>query len=67
MSIKLARNYGAYIFNTILPSIVLEAIGLITLFLPTHDYNDRFATTFSLLMSMSSLFSQVRLHFIFKE
>ncbi|RXG50869.1 5-hydroxytryptamine receptor 3C [Armadillidium vulgare] len=39
--------------------IVLEAIGLITLFLPTHDYNDRFATTFSLLMSMSSLFSQI--------
>lgn len=61
MTMKFARKYGAFIFIIILPCVILEVIGLMTLLFPTNDYNDRAATTLSCLMTIATLFSQVRL------
>ncbi|KAL7648950.1 UNVERIFIED_CONTAM: hypothetical protein RMT77_000885 [Armadillidium vulgare] len=51
------RKFGAYIFNTVLPCVVLEIIGLMTHWLPINDYNDRVTVTLSCLIVMAALFT----------
>lgn len=53
------RKNGAYVFNTFLPCLILELIGILTLLMPSHDYQDRVSVTLSCLIVMSALFTQV--------
>ncbi|KAB7495408.1 Gamma-aminobutyric acid receptor subunit beta-like [Armadillidium nasatum] len=64
ISIKFARNYGAFIFNTIFPCIIIVLIGILSHFLPPHDYNDRVTTTMSCLIVIATLFSQIVIHYL---
>ncbi|XP_069159020.1 uncharacterized protein [Procambarus clarkii] len=57
--VKLARKYGAYIFNTILPCIVLEIIGFLTHAFPTDDFSNRSTATLSCLIVKAAFFIQV--------
>nr|XP_045606503.1 glutamate-gated chloride channel alpha-like [Procambarus clarkii] len=57
--VKLARKYGAYIFNTILPCIVLEIIGFLTHAFPTDDFSNRSTATLSCLIVKAAFFIQI--------
>ena len=59
--ISMKRKYGSFLFNTFLPCVVLEFIGLMTHILPTDDYSDRITITLSSLIVMAALFTQVRI------
>nr|XP_053634386.1 uncharacterized protein LOC128689947 [Cherax quadricarinatus] len=57
--VKLARKYGAYIFNTVLPCITLEIIGFLTHSFPTEDFSNRCTATLSCLIVKAAFFLQV--------
>ena len=56
---NLNRKYGAYIFNIFLPCLIMEILGLLTLFMPIDSYSDRVAVTLSCLIVMAALFTTV--------
>ena len=59
LTFKINRKYGAYIYNTFMPCIILEVIGLLTHVIPLDDLSDRIMVTLSCLIVMAALFTQV--------